>query len=227
MRSSQSNHRQRIPGMRSQAREFQLNESLVESRARPLRKDFTKKTSRQPAETGDLAMSLLFGRPERIGKSQKSVFDDSRSVEGHFVRSNDGFAETESHLTFANPYFTAAIGRLRPTECRLRVKESHYRLKICDFTLAIASWACAIVDRALKVPKRARHLPLALDRSHFSRRSTSFWSFRARFRANSQRLGSSNTHSVAPRSGGFLISGTSAGNVAACAPPLPVTSAMY
>ena len=38
---------------------------------------------------------------------------------------------------------------------------------------------------------------------------------------------SSNTHSAAPRSGGFLISGTRAGNVATCAPPLPTVTATY
>ena len=35
----------------------------------------------------------------------------------------------------------------------------------------------------------------------------------------------SNTHTAAPRSGGLRISGTSAGNVAACAPPFPTVSA--
>jgi hypothetical protein len=37
----------------------------------------------------------------------------------------------------------------------------------------------------------------------------------------------SNVQIAAPRSGGFLISGTSAGNVATCAPPLPTVTATY
>jgi hypothetical protein len=40
-RTSQSHHRQWIPGMCSQARELQLNEPLVKSRTRPHREDFT------------------------------------------------------------------------------------------------------------------------------------------------------------------------------------------
>jgi len=40
-------------------------------------------------------------------------------------------------------------------------------------------------------------------------------------------FGSSKTHSSAPPPGGFWISGTSGGQVMACAPPLPTTTATY